>query len=290
MGYIYKITNDVNYKIYIGKTEYLKPEKRWRKHLRDYKKKRNEKHPLYYAMNKYGENHFHFEVIEKTDTPEKTCEREQYWIYKLRTYVGFDDCNGYNATLGGDGKPYLNLDEDEVIKYHIEEAYYIVGYTAKHFKVDSVTIKTILTKHNVTWLSSLGANCMMNYIDYGGVVQIDLKSKVILNLFESICEANRFMGKKKYDNTLYDVCNGKKSTHQAYGYLWFYGKDYFQNVDIVNNLNLNENKPSNKHGYNFNLIYEDLLITKSILKTMRNLNINLNSCSYIHRQLKKIRI
>lgn len=68
-------------------------------------------------MKKYGPEHFHFEVIEET---ENTSEREIYWINKLRTYVGFSDCNGYNATLGGEGKKYLNLNEDNVIKYHLE--------------------------------------------------------------------------------------------------------------------------------------------------------------------------
>ena len=58
-------------------------------------------------MNKYGVEHFHFSVIEETDD---ACEREMYWIEKLRTYVGYSDCNGYNATLGGEGKCYLNLD------------------------------------------------------------------------------------------------------------------------------------------------------------------------------------
>lgn len=111
MGYIYKITNEINAKIYIGKTEYVNPEKRWKEHLREYKKARCEKRPLYSTMNKHGVEHFRFEVIEETDNPEETCKREQYWINELRTYVWFKDCNGYNATLGGDGKCYLNIDE-----------------------------------------------------------------------------------------------------------------------------------------------------------------------------------
>ena len=75
MGYIYKITNDVNGKMYIGKTERENPEDRWKEHLRGYKKERFEKRPLYYAMNKYGTEHFHFEVIEKTNTIDETCKR-----------------------------------------------------------------------------------------------------------------------------------------------------------------------------------------------------------------------
>lgn len=49
MAFIYKITNKINGKIYIGKT--LKTiEGRWKEHLKDYKRPRFEKRPLYSAM------------------------------------------------------------------------------------------------------------------------------------------------------------------------------------------------------------------------------------------------
>lgn len=53
-------------------------------------------------MRKYGIENFHIELIEETDSPE---EREAYWINKLDTYK-----NGYNATLGGDGKKYIDYE------------------------------------------------------------------------------------------------------------------------------------------------------------------------------------
>ena len=53
-------------------------------------------------MRKYGVVNFHIELIEETNNPE---ERETYWINKLDTYN-----NGYNATLGGDGKKYIDYD------------------------------------------------------------------------------------------------------------------------------------------------------------------------------------
>lgn len=39
LGYVYKITNDINGKVYIGKTELVDPYDRWKEHLQDYKKK-----------------------------------------------------------------------------------------------------------------------------------------------------------------------------------------------------------------------------------------------------------
>lgn len=125
--------------MYIGKTEDINPLERWRKHKADRKRRKMEKRPFYDALNKYGHENFSFEVIDKSDDSNHLCELERFYIDKYRTYVGFEDCNGYNATLGGDGKSYLNLDEDEVIRVHIENSY-IAGHTAKVFGVDSKTI------------------------------------------------------------------------------------------------------------------------------------------------------
>ena len=101
MGFIYVITNDVNGKQYVGKTE-LTIQERFKIHQKDCYKRQCENRPLYYAMRKYGMEHFHIEELERTDN---TCEREIYWIAKLNTFH-----NGYNATRGGDGKPYLDYD------------------------------------------------------------------------------------------------------------------------------------------------------------------------------------
>lgn len=46
MPYIYKITNDVNQKIYVGKTE-SSIEKRFREHCKDAFKEHSEKRPLW---------------------------------------------------------------------------------------------------------------------------------------------------------------------------------------------------------------------------------------------------
>lgn len=233
MGYIYKITNDINGKIYIGKTEYFNPYDRWKDHLRDYKKERCEKRPIYDAMNKYGEEHFYFEIIEETDNLE---EREIYWINELRTYIGFEDCKGYNATLGGDGKSYIILNEDEVINYHIFDGNYVVAKTAQHFQTDRKRIKTILKKNNIIWLNNADSNRLKTYEKNGGVYQLTKENKIILNIFENAKEANVYLGNKKNNSTIYNTCNRSlDESHSAYGYLWYYGRD-IQYVDYVKYL------------------------------------------------------
>ena len=56
-GFIYKITNKVNNKIYIGKTM-TSIEKRFQEHIRESRKERAENRPLYRAIRKYGKREF----------------------------------------------------------------------------------------------------------------------------------------------------------------------------------------------------------------------------------------
>lgn len=101
IGYIYKITNDINNKVYIGKT--LKSiTKRFTEHIHESTRKRSEKRPLYIAMNKYGIEHFSIELVEEVDSSILE-EREIYWIQQYNSYH-----YGYNATYGGDGKILYN--------------------------------------------------------------------------------------------------------------------------------------------------------------------------------------
>lgn len=103
MYQIYKITNTINGKSYIGKTKKTF-EVRFREHVRESKKERAKDRPLYRAMNKYGVDVFTIELVEETYDP---VEREKYWIEFYGTYGS----GGYNATKGGDGKEYVDLDK-----------------------------------------------------------------------------------------------------------------------------------------------------------------------------------
>ena len=94
MAYVYKITNRINQKVYIGQTSFS-VEKRWKEHVQDINKHLDR--PLYRALSKYGIENFSVETIEETDSPN---EREIYWIEYYQSYH-----NGYNATTGGEGRP-----------------------------------------------------------------------------------------------------------------------------------------------------------------------------------------
>lgn len=94
---VYKVTNDINNKIYIGATKFSLA-KRWNEHLNDAKKPDKCHRPFYAALNKFGANHFHLSVLEKC-SDDILYEREKYWIQFYNSYI-----DGYNATFGGKGK------------------------------------------------------------------------------------------------------------------------------------------------------------------------------------------
>ena len=102
---IYIIRNDINDKVYIGKTTLPTIDARFKEHCKDAFRERNEKRPLYSAMRKYGIEHFTISLIEECQVKDD-CEREIYWIQQYNSYK-----NGYNATFGGDGKHYLDYEE-----------------------------------------------------------------------------------------------------------------------------------------------------------------------------------
>lgn len=219
MGWIYKITNRINGKIYIGKTELYNPYDRWKQHLKDFKKPRSEKRPLYEAMNKYGTDNFDFEPIAEFNNGEELCDKEKEYINKYRTYVGFKDCNGYNATLGGDGKSYLNLDENEVIRFHLNNGRFI-GVTAKHFQCDKGSIEKILLKNNIDWLCTNEVMKSKFMKIYGGLVQLDNSCTRIVRIFDSPQDVYLEHPDFKV-SSLSDAYRTNHKTHRYKNFIWY---------------------------------------------------------------------
>lgn len=100
-GYIYKIFNDVNNKLYYGQTT-TNIKHRWGQHTAT-SHSNDQKQVIYYAIQKYGKDKFHIEEIEKHEAISKDDlvnilnEREIYYISKDNTLVP----NGYNISPGG---------------------------------------------------------------------------------------------------------------------------------------------------------------------------------------------
>ena len=200
-AYIYQIVNKINQKKYIGKTEKINPEDRWREHLKDAQRDYRKDRALYRAINKYGVNNFEFSILEETNFPN---EREQYYIQYYDTYH-----NGYNETLGGDGASYLELPEQEICNYYLKNS---LKATVSFFGHDKETIKKILYKNNIPLRE--GTERMIMATSYP-VAQIDPQTNEIIHIFSSLSEAEKATGNTHH---ISDVINGRRKTCK--GYKW----------------------------------------------------------------------
>lgn len=136
-GTLYVITNKVNGKQYIGKT-YKTVEERFLIHVQDSKRKQHQGRKLYRAMNEFGADNFHIQAIGQYE--EKELEyKEMEYIYYYDTYR-----NGYNETLGGDGKRYIDTPDEEFVRLYHE--------------LGTITKVAELTGHDAGWISTIIKN------------------------------------------------------------------------------------------------------------------------------------
>jgi group I intron endonuclease len=96
--FVYKITNTVNGKVYIGITT-KSVRSRWKAHLCNAFVK-NVNYYLYKAMRKYGKEAFLIETIHEAASLADLLEAEKRFITECNSYA---TANGYNQTLGGEG-------------------------------------------------------------------------------------------------------------------------------------------------------------------------------------------
>ena len=218
MAYIYKIINNINQKIYIGKTSST-IEKRFKEHSNDSKKERCEKRPLYDAMNKYGIENFTVEKVEEVENDEIASEREIYWINKLRTYIGFNDCNGYNATLGGDSKRIY--DYQIIAKKYLELKNQ--KETAKYFQCDIETVKKACQENNIEIISSqqiakdAQKKCVKMYDLENNFIQEfeTMKDAAIWVIENKLTTSNKIDGVR---SSIRKACNGQYK--KAFNHIW----------------------------------------------------------------------
>lgn len=114
--YLYKITNNINGKIYIGITNDYK--RRWANHG-------TENTAISNAIKKYGKNNFTFEVLFKNvpiDEIDK-LEIEQIQLYNSLVPNGYNVAKGGMYNRGGNKSLYGNENGHSVLTY--EEAKYI---------------------------------------------------------------------------------------------------------------------------------------------------------------------
>lgn len=121
-GNIYKITNLMNKKVYIGQTR-QNPKRRWIQHKSA--ARTGENHPLYNGMRYHGIKNFNFQVIDKVPI-ELLDKREVKYIKFFKSNIReHGNKYGYNLTAGGMGMKLRFIEKS------ILEDLIIRGFTGK---------------------------------------------------------------------------------------------------------------------------------------------------------------
>jgi hypothetical protein len=211
LAYIYKITNLKNGRIYIGKT-IRTIETRWREHLKDFHNHNKDNLPLYAAMNKYGVDNFVIEQIEEC-TDEEVSERERFWIENFQSFK-----QGYNATLGGDGKPYVDYDLVCTLYKELQNQ----SEVARRMNIERSTVVYILKNRHIDIKPS--GEFMKEFSSK--VVSCYNKEGEFIQSFPSISDAARYLQQEEQltanlssiKTNIGRNINGKRKS--AYGLVW----------------------------------------------------------------------
>jgi len=128
MGYIYKITNKITNKCYIGETKKSNPELRWNEHKRKIEKGIGCP-ALQDAVKKYGVEHFKFEILIICFDEDRYRFEKEY----IKKYNSISP-NGYNLTNGGEGGGFYG-------KKHSNETIEKIVKTTKQNYIDNPEIR-----------------------------------------------------------------------------------------------------------------------------------------------------
>lgn len=187
---IYKITNKINGKSYIGQSIHI--EQRWQEH-----QMKSQTSLIHRALEKYGVENFSFKVLEQCNQVDLD-EREKYWIAYYNT---FED--GYNLTRGG----------GEGFKYDVEEVYQTflqlqnLAQTARKIGCHETTVRNILRTYDI--------NLSIKQEDKP-VEQIDPKTLQVIREFKTVQDAADAM--KVNRSAISMAINGQHQT--SAGYIW----------------------------------------------------------------------
>lgn len=205
MASIYKITNKINNKVYIGQTvQTIKG--RWRQHVNEAYGEMKCAH-LHSAIRKYGEENFTIEEIE--NCPQELLDgREIFWI---KEYHSVED--GYNISAGGKGTnkdiPQVELEQLWDQGLSTEEIAQQVGLTRQWVRQRLSAYKNYSPTEG-----NLRGGRLAGKKKYQPVEQLDLDHNVI-NCFESIKEASEKTG-------ITNISRSCRKGTKAGGYYWRY--------------------------------------------------------------------
>lgn len=149
---IYKATNTINGKVYIGFDSNWP--KRKQRHLSDSSNEKSKgfNDVFHKAIRKYGKENFDWQIIyQSKDSKHCLKSMEEYFIKENNSYIYFNNSNGYNMTLGGEGMLGFKHSEKSKIKNSVS--------SGKNFKVWHKDGELIEENH-------IKYFCVKNNLDY----------------------------------------------------------------------------------------------------------------------------
>lgn len=211
-GIIYKITNLINGKIYIGQTTKTLQE-RFEHHV--WMALNGSKFLLHRAIYKYGKNNFNIAIIGEAYSKDELDDKEILWIKYYNSCIKFPNSNGYNMTFGGDGF-------DKGI------------YHPKYGKPVSKETRDKISK------SMTGKMVGESHPTAKPVLQFSLDGK-FLHEYPSATEGAKAINGGNKNIT--SCCRGLRNS--AYGYVWIYKDDYINGKDysVKHSKNIYNKKP-----------------------------------------------
>ena len=273
---IYKITNRINGKIYIGQSIHI--EKRFRQHQTEsYYQGKHYNKILYQAIRKYGLENFTFEILEEC-SQDMLNEKEIYWIKYYDSYN-----NGYNATLGGENNFFsINIPSEEIYKMwnegktvkEIKEFFHINGETVRKRLVNLDTYSEHEARVRAGKKNAPNSNLTQK------IVQYDLSGNII-NKFDSISEISKKFG--------YDMCTIKRciegKTYSSHNFRWG-----LENCPLPNEKEIKDYKYKIASQSHQNITDEQLIEAIKNSKSYRQalLSVGLNDSGANYKRLKKI--
>lgn len=231
---IYKCTNLVNGKVYIGKTYDF--EKRKREHIYDI----DNDLPFHRALKRYGIENFDWEIIDSATNDEEIREKEVYWIKYYKSCIHMVDSHGYNITLGGEGgvswnsRPIIQFDStgeyvDEYVSY--SHASVATGIDRKGIEACVKHINQTAGGYRWLYKDEWDGKSIGEYIKPPSkkrieIVQLDLAGSYVAE-YKSVLDAANKTGIRR--TTISGCLTGKNN--RAGGFQWLYKEDYMPEKD-----------------------------------------------------------
>lgn len=213
---IYKITNSINNKIYIGKSSNIKKRLSQYSYMLKFNLLHNSH--LQSSIIKYGRENFTFEILEFSNK-ENLNNQEKYWI---DFYKSYNPKFGYNKTFGGDG-----LIATEEIKLRISNSLIGIKHSderklnqSESHKGKTLSDETKIKQSNSQKIRFQDNSEIIKHrlaMSKEPIIQLRLDG-IFVKEFISIREAERIT--KIHSSTISRVCNGERKS--AGGYIWKY--------------------------------------------------------------------